>query len=256
MNCGLAQQVIDAYLDGELDAATRQEMSEHLARCQDCARLHAERASLNRQIAAVAPRYEAPASLRRRVERIAGERMPGTSRRVPRPSWLQAALYAVLAAALGLIGGYQIGRSPQEQPPIEAIVAHHTAALREGYRLVDIASGDRHTVKPWLQGRIDYAPRVADLAQEGYKLLGARLDRIEERPAAVIVYQLRKHVISVFVWRAAATAPQALASSQARGFSVAAWSEGGLCYTAISDVESRDLVRFARLVLASAEAAR
>jgi len=122
------------------------------------------------------------------------------------------------------------------------------ASLAPGARLLDVAATDRHAVKPWLQGKIDFAPPVKDLTGEGYTLLGARLDQVADKPAAAVVYQIRKHVINLFVWRATDQAPDAIATADVRGFSVTTWATGGLRFAAVSDVDGHDLTRFAQLV--------
>jgi anti-sigma factor RsiW len=250
MNCARTHQVIDAYLDGELDATTRIEVSEHLAQCPACAQAHAERSALAQRIALEVPRHTAPPGLKKRVQRIAAEadRARAALSVARGPTWLQAAAFALLAAALSLIIGYRLAQPPGENALGEAVVALHVASLREGHRLVDMTSNDRHVVKPWLQGKIDFAPQVLDLSGEGFALIGARLEPVEGRQAVAVVYRVRKHYVSLFVWRAASAEQQEPAVSQARGFSLAAWSQAGLRYTAISDVDSKELARFARLV--------
>ncbi len=105
-------------------------------------------------------------------------------------------------------------------------------------------------VKPWFQGKVVFAPAVRDLSSDGYTLLGGRLDHVAERQAVAIVYRVREHVISLFVWRATTPREEPLALSSARGFSVASWSEAGLRFAAVSDADTREIERFARLVQA------
>ena len=143
-----------------------------------------------------------------------------------------------------------MGKPQLESSPAEQVVASHVASLGPARRLVEVASTDRHVVKPWFQGKVDFAPVVRDLSAEGYALLGGRLDHVAEGQAVAIVYKVREHVVSLFVWRAANPRDEPLALSSARGFSVASWSEAGLRFAAVSDAEAREIEHFARLVLA------
>ena len=118
-------------------------------------------------------------------------------------------------------------------------------------RLTEIASADRHAVKPWFQGKVDFAPAVRDLSAEGYVLLGGRLDHVADGQAAAIVYKVREHVINLFVWRAPGPEDVPLSVAPARGFSLATWTDSGLRFAAISDTDAREIERFARLVRSS-----
>ncbi|MSQ70478.1 MAG: anti-sigma factor [Betaproteobacteria bacterium] len=249
MNCTHARQLLDAYLDNEVDAATRLAMAEHLAVCPTCATQRAGREALVQRIRADAPRYPAPALLARRISHAANPVPQPAGRGVRGPNWAQAAAAAAVIAVGSAALGYHLGRAPSAPLPYEAVVKSHVASLAPGARLLDVAATDRHTVKPWLQGRVDFAPAVQNLAAQGYPLLGARLDRVGGHDGAAIVYRVRNHVINLFVWRAEdgteATPP---AVARARGYGVTTWAEGGLRYTAISDVELGDLDTFSRLV--------
>ncbi|MGH8616321.1 MAG: anti-sigma factor family protein [Burkholderiales bacterium] len=246
MNCAHAAQLLDAYLDGEVDAATRLDMAEHLAVCPACTVARAAREALVQRARAAAPRHAAPAGLVYRLRKEAETRArPG---RLHGLRWLPAAAVVLAVAAGSAALGYHAGRSVPAPPPFEALVASHVASLTPGTHLLDVGSGDRHTVKPWLQGRIDFAPAVRDLAAQGYLLLGARLDRVDTHPAAAIVYRIRNHVINLYVWRAEDGRGAPPAFARARGYGVATWTESGLAYAAISDVDRRDLEAFSQLV--------
>ena len=130
----------------------------------------------------------------------------------------------------------------------DELVARHVCSLAGDGRLYDIASSDRHVLKPWFAGKIDFAPPVRDLSRSGFTLVGARLDRVAGRPAAVIVYRLRAHEINLFVTRSASTEARPVTLSKPRGFAMAAWAEDGLAFAAVSDVDPQELTRFAELV--------
>jgi anti-sigma factor RsiW len=251
MNCSHLRQVLDAHLDGEIDRATSDEAAQHLGACTVCSALVNERLALRERLRADAPRFRAPPGLQRAVRR-ALEAADGDGRAASprRPTWMQAAALALALAIVSTTAGYFAGRPAPDTSLGEQVVASHVASLGAARRLTEVASGDRHEVKPWFQGKIDFAPAVRDLSGDGFALLGARLDHLADRQAAAIVYRVRGHVINLFVWRAAGGEDEALAIGAARGFNLATWGESGLRYAAVSDVDARDLERFARLVQA------
>lgn len=261
VNCTRMRQVLDAYIDNELDAATGADILRHLAECPDCTAARAEREALQREVRASAPYFTAPASLQRHVERFAGAGTGADENRARLaqrgPGWLTAGAMACVATLIGLLSGYFLARplpdQPLDHPMSDQIVASHVASLSDTQRLITIAAADRHVIKPWFQGKIDFAPAVRDLAAAGFTLSGARLDHIAGRQAAAVVYRIRNHVINVFVWRAdgpAAHAAQPPAFTTVRGFGMVNWNHGGLHYAAVSDVDPRDLKQFASLLAA------
>jgi anti-sigma factor RsiW len=148
------------------------------------------------------------------------------------------ALCMALALPLAQSAWQSWGLQPQ-------LVAHHVRALQTG-ALVDVASSDRHTVKPWFQGRIDYAPPVLDLADQGFALSGGRIEHLRGTPVATLAYLSDRHVIDLYVWPGdgATAAPRA---GGERGFNLLRWSDGAMQYAAVSDVELHRLQRFAAL---------
>ena len=248
MNCARMRQVMDAWIDGELDAATASEIEQHLAQCPGCLALKGERDALRREVHANAPRFEAPPALRTAIlARIDQTAMPAAA--APRNRrWLQSTALASVAAIVGLVAGLWIARPLPDDSLREHLVASHVASLTDPQRLITVVSTNQHVVKPWLQGKIDFAPAVRDLSSDGYTLLGARLDHVGDRQTVAIVYRKRNHVINLFAWRAADYSADALALQSARGFGMATWADGGLRYAAISDIERADLEQFARLM--------
>jgi anti-sigma factor RsiW len=247
MNCARYTQVLDAYLDDELDRATGAEIARHLAGCAACRERRDERAALSRSIRACAPYFSAPDGLRHRVFERSAEDASPFKRTRSRPSWLQASALILAVALASATAGYWLGRPPIVNALHEHVIASHIASLGATRPLTDVTSDDRHTVKPWFQGRVDFAPPVRDLSAQGFILIGARLDHIADRPAAAIVYRVRRHLVNLFVWRADASGHEPVAVSNVRGFSVATWSQGGLRFSAVSDIDSRELERFAQL---------
>lgn len=260
-NCQRTRQMLDGWLDGELDPATGDEIARHVAQCPDCLALRSERERLSTSLRAAAPRFVAPAALRQAVSRAlrAGQlphvgvnMSPGVQSR-PLASrllyWWQAIALAGAASAATALVTVMLVRAPAEEdaiePPREQVVTRHVASL-SGAHLIDVASSDGHMIKPWFQGKIDFAPMVRDLSAQGFILQGARQERIASRPAVAVVYKIRNHPVNLFIWRDPKERAAALSLTTVRGFSVGAWAVGGLEFAAVSDVEPGDLERFAR----------
>ena len=249
MNCDHALRVLDAGLDDELDRATHAELEEHLAACAACARQRDDRLAL-RELLRAAPRARAPDRLRQAIRDALRGRAPAQAEAPRRRgvSWVGAGALAgwITAMALGL--GWWLATPGSLPDARDELIARHVASLASDGTLHDVASGDRHVLKPWFAGKIDFAPPVRDLPGSGYTLVGARLDRLAGRPAAVIVYRLRAHHVSLFVARAQSPADRPVTVEKPRGFAVASWAEAGLEFAAVADVDPQELARFASLV--------
>ncbi len=233
--------LVHAYLDGELDPAHALEIERQLADdpalAAECERVEA----LRRAIAEQLPREGAPPGLVRRIEAAVGARpAPAPARASSRPSWRALAASVAVAAFLGS-GATWLALSPG---PADAdrIVANHLRALM-ATQPVDVGSSDRHTVKPWFNGRIPEAPRVVDLAGAGFPLVGGRIDVVGRTPVATLVYRHRQHLISLSeVPGRTIAAPE----RQIAGYNIVLWTDDGVAYWAVSDVAAADLDAFAK----------
>ena len=223
--------LIQADLDSELDIATIARLARHIETCPACAGLQRDLLALSSRIRADVPRPTAPLAL-------AASLRPPPSRRGWRPVLGGFATGAALAASLALFM-----LTPRPDPDAD-IVAGHIRALQPGH-LMDVVSTDSHTVKPWFDGRIDFAPDVRDFATAGFPLIGGRLDYLGGRVVAALVYRHAQHPIDLYVWPATGTAAPVVSS--AKGYAVARWTAGGMAYTAISDINPADLQEFARI---------
>ena len=255
MSCARTRQLLDAWIDDELDPTTADEIGRHIAACPGCAELRAEREALSRRLRNLAPRFTAPPALRESVRaqlHAAGCDAGKTIRPRTGPTWWQAAAMGGVAAGVAVLTTYWMLRIAPDDSVREQTVNRHVAALTlaraDPARLVDVASTDRHEVKPWFEGRIDFSPPVRDLAAQGFVLLGGRVDEAADGRTAAVVYRIRQHTVELFVSRAAVDSVEAPRSSTLRGFGVVTWAEGGLRFAAVSDVDPRDLQRFAEAV--------
>lgn len=198
-------------------------------------------------------RYKAPPGLERRVRHmLRGEpRGPGWLERL-RGSWMRWVPVAVSFACGVLVSVAVVSwrDGPGTDGTEEEVVAGHVRSLMAGH-LTDVASTDRHTVKPWFTGKLDYAPPVVDLAQQGFPLAGGRLDYIHGRPTAALVYRHGAHTINVFVLPAGSD-PRRAAIDVRHGFQVAQWEAAGMRYWAVSDVGRDEMVQFVAAMKAAA----
>jgi anti-sigma factor RsiW len=254
MSCELTQRFVPGYLDGELDLVRTIEMETHLKSCAACARELESQQALREALRRGSLAYAAPAALRERIQSSLG---PSTSTKDPdRASawfalrtWRWAAAFAVLAVcsvtAWQLVPGLH-GPSNNQQLAAE-VFASHVRSL-EANHLMDVASTDQHTVKPWFDGKLDFSPPVEDMAGDGYPLVGGRLDYLEGREVAALVYQRRKHFVNVFVWPDANGVSSARALESRQGYNLMRWSRGGFQFWAASDVSAPDLAEFVRLL--------
>lgn len=256
MNCTHAAKVLDAYLDGELDAATDAQLAGHLRSCPECASVHDAHRALRAAFADL-PRHRASDALRRSVTReLAALERAALSARPRILSWSQAAVLAGAAASLAFASASWLAR-PQPLPSDDrqVAIARHVAALEapaEGETRLGIASSDRHVVKPWFAGKIDFAPPVRDLSEHGYVLVGGRTDARLGQLGAVLVYRIRGHQITLSVTRVAAAREQVPTASTLHGFAVVSWASAGLGFATVSDIEPRELQQFAELIRAPA----
>jgi anti-sigma factor RsiW len=235
MTCATLDRDLDAYVDRELAAQADAAVGAHLETCPRCAALVRERHALTRLVQAV-PYYEAPAGLRARVARQASR--TDTLRR-----FVAAAAAAVLVVAAGATGVRLVTRN--ERAGAEVAVDQHVRALA-GARLFDVRSTDQHTVKPWFAGKLDFSPTVVDLASIGYPLAGGRVDALQGRAVAALVYQRREHVINLFVEPAGRASWARRSAWSVRGFQVRRWTSNGMTFWAVSDLNDTELAEFAR----------
>jgi anti-sigma factor RsiW len=255
MSCKLTQRFVPGYLDGELDLSRIIEMETHLNTCADCARELTSQQALRAALQGSSLAYAAPIALREKIQ--SSLRSAATSAEAPAraSAWSPfaalrwAGAFAVLA--LCVVTAWQVLpglRGPANDRGIaKEVLASHVRSL-EANHLMDVASTDQHTVKPWFDGKLDFSPPVEDLASDGFPLVGGRLDYLEGHEVAALVYQRRKHFINVFVWPDAAgsNSPQTVESQQ--GYNLMRWSRGGFEFWAASDVSAADLADFVRLL--------
>ena len=250
MTCDAARELISPLLDAELDAAQASEVERHMQTCVACAELQFEYLKLRERVRADAPYYSATEELRARIDRALRQAASTKERRRTPWGWIALASAAGFAAALllGFVLGPNIFHSERVGGDLIAqeVVSSHVRSLMAGH-LIDVRSSDQHTVKPWFAGKLDFSPKVKDLGPQGYGLTGGRLDYLDGRPVAGLVFQRRQHVINLFVWPSQAQSGSRLSTFAITGFNIVHWSEAGLTYWAVSDLNAAELRTFAQL---------
>ena len=247
MNCNDAATLIAAYADGETSLLQSHSIRRHLQGCAACAAKLEALTTLRTRIRAEAPRHSAPPALRARVLATADalSQASTTRRRADGGRWRWiggGALGGCAATVLAwFVGTAIIEARVNEDVAVEAVTSHVRATL--GNHLIQVASSNQHTVKPWLSARLDYSPPVPDMAAEGYTLVGGRVDYLDRRPIATLVYRVRDHNIDVFVCPSRSRlAPSELRA--VRGFNVAHASGADMDWLAVSDVNAPELTAF------------
>jgi anti-sigma factor RsiW len=241
MDCHNAQSFMHAYLDGELDASATLEYETHLRSCPACAQRIAEQKALQTAMKADAFYYKAPDHLRDRLRASLGRQPAVRIARFPWP-WVAAAACLLLSVGLGfLVARFTLAASKQERLTQEVASSHIRSLQVDHGRLVDIRNSDRHEVKPWLSERLDFSPPVFDLADQGFPLFGGRLDYLDGRPVATLVYKRRLHVISVFLWPDPTNAETHPRRETRQGYHLIEWSKGGMNYWVVSDLDPKEL---------------
>jgi anti-sigma factor RsiW len=248
---------IGPLIDGELGAAKREELLAHMSDCPDCARYRNELMGLRRELQGA--REAAPLSLAHRLwASLEMEAAEGAAAALPSaaaPDWrarlgnwfgnywqayyrpaLAMLVIAVLSASAGL---WWAGRALDQEALAHDVLAAHMRSLLQD-NAVQVASLDTHTVKPWFAGRLDYTPVVKDLAAEGFKLVGGRLDYVDGRRVAALVYMRRLHKISVFIWPAK-SAIAMTSRERIDGYNIVSWTAANMTFWAISDIDEHEL---------------
>jgi len=244
--------LIHGLVDGELDAVNTLAIETHLKSCGDC-RVERDRIQELRDLFGTAQlRERAPDPLRKRIEAMldaAADVSPAVSKPAVRRGiaaaifsarWASGALTGALAASMALLVAVpRLTESGVE----DQMVQSHVRSL-QAQHVVDIPTSDRHVVKPWFNGRIDFAPPVPELKDQGFPLVGGRLDYVDDRQVAAIVYRRRLHTINLFVRPSPAVSSPVSYGARKDGYSILRWTDGGLEYWAVSDIDPGDLAQF------------
>jgi anti-sigma factor RsiW len=245
MTCAETEVLLHALLDNELDAGHARDVEAHLETCPRCtAQLNAFR-MMHETMSSAQLHFTAPASLRRRIEaalpapRPAARPVSLASRRSMLKGFAMGTALSAMAATLviGVIG------TDKDQPVLGEVLSAHVRSL-QGDHLTDVQTSDQHTVKPWFNGKVDISPPVVDLTAQGFRLIGGRLDYIDGKAVASIVYLRRQHVINLFVTNRVGSEHHAPKLERLHGFNIWHWTAEGLGLFAVSDLNTEELLEF------------
>lgn len=237
--CVDQELLLGGLVDNELDAANVAMVEAHVARCEGCREELDRLQALRNLLRSDGVRHTAPKSLTRRIAA-----MPELSPKVANDNrvvrWLAPGLIGAVAASLAMVTLLPLGTNSVVD---QELVSSHVRSLQPGH-LTDVQTTNQHIVKPWFNGRIDFSPPVPELADQGFPLAGGRLNSIDGKTVAAIVYHRRLHTVNLYVWPAKDAAERSFVKD---GFTVTEWSRNGLRYAAVSDIPAAELQQFRKL---------
>ena len=244
-------ELLPGYIDQELSLSEALEFERHLSGCEECQRAYEEQRQVSVQLRQADLRVEAPAELVKRIKAALPGRRSLWQRLGDRfgqwsgggsLGWAPVGAMVMSVVALSWSAGLYFSVPSSETRLTQELVDNHIRSLQFNH-LSDVISTDKHTVKPWFNGKLDYTPPVVDLAQQGYPLVGGRLDYLNGRSVAVMVYRYKLHPINLYVWPGsdAGAAPHIY---EQQGYHLAHWSAAGMNYWAITDAGDNELNNF------------
>lgn len=253
MDCSKSLNLMSAYIDDELDSSIAIVLATHLANCSACDNAYERMLNLRTTIKQHTHRHVAPTRLRHRIQADIDNRAhPG--RKLAKLPWAWINLGAAGACSLALavtLALYLEQPSAAEQLNQEIIASHYRSLMAS--HLTDVALSDQQSIKPWFAGKLDFSPPVHELAQQGFPLIGGRLDYLNQRPVAALAYRHNEHLLNLFVWpeRATRDTPPQITSMQ--GYQLMHWARAGMNYWVVSDMHTRKLMEFQRALAAQSE---
>jgi anti-sigma factor RsiW len=247
MNHDEVARLLGAYLDGELDLTTCLSLEEHIAGCEACQQKMAAEQEFIEAVRLETPRFEPSPFLKTRIQATLREQSATPASSFwkiisPFGRFSRGGIAFLVLCLIAMFAVYWWGTPSL----IQDAIADHVRSLQVSH-LMDVASTDQHTVKPWFAGKLDYSPPVADLAPSGYPLIGGRLDVLDDRNVAALIYQRRKHYINLFIWPEGAHALTGHFYSR-RGYHALGWTRDGMNYLAVSELGEAEFMDFVKLI--------
>ena len=248
MNCKDAQNLINGYVDGELDLVRNLEIEHHIQECALCTQSYKNQQLLRNEIKTGSLYFKAPVDLQQRIQLSLRKATKAEGRAWVLPKWWFNIAAPMAAAALVILALVPFLRdSSTDDLLAREIVSSHVRSLMASH-LADVASSDQHTVKPWFAGKVNFSPPVEDLAKQGFPLIGGRLDYVDNRPVAALIYQRRKHFINLFIWPSGSDSDVGTKTVSRQGYNLFHWTRSGMTHWAASDLNNAELQEFVQLV--------
>jgi len=251
LSCHTAQALIHGYIDSELDTGQTAELERHIHECKTCDIVYRNQLTLSSALRDSTLYFAAPEDLKRRVRTsLQIEAKTKTTRKQFGWGWsLMAASLAVVLIATTLWKFAPSFRSSANEGLVaQEVLADHIRSLQMTNHLTDVLSTDQHTVKPWFNGKVDFSPPVRDFADHDFRLYGGRVGYLNNRVVATLVYQRHSHFINLYIWPADPTNNAKESSLQLQGFNLIQWTDSGMSFWAVSDLNSVELQEFVRYV--------
>jgi anti-sigma factor RsiW len=248
MDCKNARTLIDGYLDGELDLVRNLEIEDHLHGCALCSQMHTDRQLLRGALKTGSVYFKAPPDLQKRIQRSVRQAAKAEAGPGVLPKWWLTIAAPMAAAAIVVLALVPFLRGPSADELLaREVISSHVRSLMASH-LADVASSDQHTVKPWFAGKLNFSPPVEDLARQGFPLVGGRLDYLQDRPVAALIYQRQKHFINLFIWPSGSDSDVGTKTVSRQGYNLFYWTKSGMTYWAASDLNNSELQEFVQLV--------
>lgn len=248
MNCNDAQNLINGYVDGELDLVRNLKIEHHLQECALCTQGYNNHQVLRNRIKNGSLYFRAPVDLERRIQTSLRKATRAVGRPRALPKWWFNIVAPMAAAAVVVLALVPFLRGPSADDLLAGeVVSSHVRSLMASH-LADVPSSDQHTVKPWFAGKLNFSPRVEDFAEEGFPLIGGRLDYLDSRPVAALIYRRNKHLINLFIWPSGADSDVRVKTVSRQGYDLFYWTKSGMTYWVASDLNSTELQEFVQLV--------
>jgi anti-sigma factor RsiW len=242
MTCRETKNLLNAYVDGELDSAGSLGVEKHVQGCASCLTDAENLHALALAIENGGLRFTASQRLKTNVQAALREANPAPTRSIFNWRWGSAVAAAVLIVVVSMQW-----LKPSQETLMNEIVSSHVRSMMANH-ITDVASSDRHTVKPWFSGKLDYSPPVKDLTDQGFRLLGGRLDYVDSRPVAALVYQRSQHLINLFVWPSNNIVTKQEDQLTRQGYNLIHWTQSGMSYWLVSELNLAELGECARLL--------
>jgi anti-sigma factor RsiW len=247
MRCASSQHLLELHLDGELSASESAEIQKHIENCASCDGLYQRLEQLQSDIRAQITRHRAPAHLQRSIQ--SALRKTAASERPARPwhwNWMAVAASVLLFASMAWNIAFLRARDSARDILAQEVLSSHLRSLM-GTHLLDVPSSDQHTVKPWFNGKLNFSPDVKDFSSQGFRLVGGRIEYLEDKPVAALVYQRRQHFINLFTWPSPSSSQRGYNEMKRSGYNLVSWTQDGMTCWAVSDLQTSELEQFAQL---------
>ena len=238
-----AIELLPAYLDQELGISDAIAVERHLSSCSECQHEYAEQSGVSTQLKKDAAYLKAPPHLAQRIKMaLPPDRSYSTPFKSWNFNWLNAGAVMVALLAVVWSGGLYLTLPSAQDRLMEELISSHVRSLQVDH-LSDVVSSDQHTVKPWFNGKLNFSPPVIDLASQGFPLVGGRLDYLDGRTVAVLIYRHNQHPINLYIWPSTEmdAAPQVQGH---QGYHLIRWALGGMDYWVVSDLATNELEFF------------